>query len=120
MLTKQQLADFKKQLLDLQKTLIADNVIGDDARAVVVLDQSSVGRLSRMDAMQGQAMAQENERRRHQKLEQIDIALSHIDNNVFGHCIECDEEIAIKRLEFDPTSSLCIECASLKEDHQIQ
>ena len=117
MLNKQQLNRYKKQLLALKQSLIADNALGDDARAIVELDQSSVGRLSRMDAMQGQAMAQESERRRHQKLEQIDIALSYIDNNNFGHCIECDEEIAIKRLDFDPTSSLCIECANLQESH---
>ena len=115
MLNKKQIDRFKKQLLALKQSLIADNALGDESRAIVELDQSSVGRLSRMDAMQGQAMAQESERRRHQKLEQIDNTLSHIDNNVFGHCIECDEEIAIKRLEFDPTSSLCIVCASLKE-----
>ena len=116
MLNKQQLDRFKKQLLALKQSLIADSVLGDESRAVVELDQTSVGRLSRMDAMQGQAMAQESERRRLQKLEQIDSALSHIDNNAFGRCTECDEEIAIKRLEFDPTSSLCIDCASLKED----
>ena len=112
----QQLSQFKKQLLALQKILIEDNLSGESATQIVELDQSSVGRLSRMDAMQGQAMAQENERRRILKLELIDAALKRITNNDYGACLSCDEDIAIKRLKFDPTSTLCIECASLKEN----
>ena len=113
---KQQLSQFKKQLVALQKTLIQDNLTGEPATQIVELDQSSVGRLSRMDAMQGQAMAQENERRRILKLRLIDAALKRITNNDYGICLSCDEDIAIKRLEFDPTSTLCIECANLEEN----
>jgi DnaK suppressor protein len=112
----QQLSQFKKQLLALQKILIEDNLSGESATQIVELDQSSVGRLSRMDAMQGQAMAQENERRRILKLGLIDAALKRITNNDYGVCLSCDEDIAIKRLEFDPASTLCIECANLKEN----
>lgn len=106
---------FKKQLLALQKSLIADNIKGESATQVVELDQSSVGRLSRMDAMQSQAMAQENQRRRLLKLKNIEATLNRISNNDFGYCTNCDEEIALKRLEFDPTTTLCIECANLEE-----
>ena len=112
---KPQLLAFKKQLLALQKSLQQDSLNGESATQIVELDQSSVGRLSRMDAMQGQAMAQENERRRVKKLELIDVALKKIADDDYGICIDCDEEIAIKRLEFDPTSMRCIECANLKE-----
>lgn len=117
MLNKQQLDRFKQQLLALKQSLITDNTLGDEARSIVELDQSSVGRLSRMDAMQGQAMAQENERRRTLKLKQITLALNNIDTENFGICVECDEDIAVKRLEFDPTSTLCVECAYIKEEH---
>ena len=110
-----QLAHYKKQLLDLQQSLIEDSKSGESATQIVELDQSSVGRLSRMDAMQGQAMAQENERRRVHKLEQIQTALIKIENDEFGYCEECDEQIALKRLNFDPSSALCIECASIAE-----
>lgn len=89
---------------------------GADASQVVELDQSKVGRLSRMDAMQAQAMSQASGRRRDLKLKKIDVALKRIDNGVFGTCQSCDEPIARKRLEFDPTASLCIECA--REDEQ--
>jgi len=114
-INKQQLAGLQKQLLTLQKSLNEDSKTGEAATQTVELDQSSVGRLSRMDAMQGQAMAQENERRRSLKLEQIKSALERIKNDDYGYCVSCDEEIMIKRLEFDPTSTLCIECANREE-----
>lgn len=77
----------------------------------VELDQTKVGRLSRMDALQGQAMAQEVARRREVELKRIDAALKRIDDGDYGYCIACGEEIAVKRLELDPTAPTCISCA---------
>jgi DnaK suppressor protein len=79
---------------------------------VVELDQTRQGRLSRMDALQGQAMAQETERRRQAELKRIEAALARIKSGDFGYCLSCDEEIAAKRLEFDPSVSLCVDCAA--------
>ena len=81
----------------------------------VELDQSKVGRLSRMDAMQAQAMSQASGRRREHQQHSITAALSRLDRGEFGYCRECGEPIARKRLEFDPTAVLCIGCASNRE-----
>ena len=83
---------------------------GDDSRPVE-LDQTRVGRLSRMDALQSQAMAQETERRRHQELARIEQALKRLENGDYGDCLECGEPIPPKRLAFDPSVALCIDCA---------
>ena len=88
---------------------------GKESAAVVELDQSKVGRLSRMDAMQAQAMAKAAERRREETLRRIEAALKRIDNDEYGYCARCDEPINPKRLEFDPTATLCIDCASQAE-----
>jgi DnaK suppressor protein len=77
----------------------------------VVLDQTTQGRLSRMDALQGQAMAQEVARRREVEIVRIDAALKRIDDGDYGHCVSCDEEIQPKRLNFDPSVPNCIKCA---------
>lgn len=77
----------------------------------VELDQSSVGRLSRMDAMQVQAMAQETERRRNLDRQRAEAALERLDAGDFGFCIRCDEGIPVKRLEFDPAVTTCVDCA---------
>lgn len=78
----------------------------------VELDQSRVGRLSRMDALQGQAMAQETERRRQNELSRIDAALMRVESGDYGFCTSCDEKISEKRLELDPSMPLCIDCAT--------
>ncbi|MEH6631933.1 MAG: TraR/DksA C4-type zinc finger protein [Halopseudomonas aestusnigri] len=85
-----------------------------ESRDVVELDQTRVGRLSRMDALQSQAMSLESERRRQLELEKIEMTLIRLQSGNFGYCLKCDEEIQIKRLELDPTVTLCIDCASDK------
>ena len=106
---------FREKLLELQAELLAAAEAGKESAAVVELDQTKVGRLSRMDAMQAQAMAQASEQRREQTLRQIAAALKRIDDDEYGYCLKCDEAINPKRLEFDPTVTLCIECASRAE-----
>ena len=103
-------------MLNLRDELesIADSAA--EASEVVELDQSKVGRLSRMDAMQGQAMAQASKERREQQLRQIEAALARLDDDEYGYCQACGELIDPRRLEFDPTALLCIDCASKAEN----
>ena len=78
----------------------------------VILDQTMVGRLSRIDAIQQQEMALASERRRIDILVKIDLAFKRIESGGYGYCIKCDEEIAEKRLMLDPTVLNCVICAS--------
>lgn len=105
----------RKRLLDKRDELVKLLEISDDARSTVELDQQSVGRLSRMDALQGQAMAQEQQRRRQQGLIRIEAALRRIEDDDYGSCLDCGDEIADRRLEIDPMATLCIRCAALFE-----
>ncbi len=105
----------REKLLKLRAELQAIAESGDESAAIVELDQSKVGRLSRMDAMQAQAMAKASGQRRELMLRRIEAALKRIDNDEYGYCKECDEPINPKRLEFDPTADLCIDCASAAE-----
>ncbi|TVQ36245.1 MAG: TraR/DksA family transcriptional regulator [Wenzhouxiangella sp.] len=86
-----------------------------EATATVELDQTRQGRLSRMDALQGQAMAQAAERRRVHTLSRLRSALTRIDSGYFGECQECGEHIAEARLVADPATLLCLDCASARE-----
>jgi DnaK suppressor protein len=105
----------RDRLLKLREELQAMAAIGDESAAVVELDQSKVGRLSRMDAMQAQAMAKASGQRREAMLRNIEVALKRIDDGEYGRCRACDEPINPKRLEFDPTALRCIECESKRE-----
>lgn len=106
------LLHFKELLLSKQEELRALKEETRKDADPVSLDQSSVGRLSRMDAMQSQAMAQENRRRRDMQLKRIDAALERIEEEEYGYCASCDEAIDRRRLEVDPATPFCIECAS--------
>ena len=106
---------FRQQLLKMQKDLLEVEISAQDAASIVTLDQSKVGRLSRMDALQGQAMSQEMNRRRQIEQNKILAALQRIDQGMYGYCAHCEEEIAVKRLQFDPSAPLCIDCANNQE-----
>ncbi len=80
------------------------------ATATVTLDQTSVGRLSRMDAIQGQQMALESERRRQLEIRNIKAALKRIASDDFGYCLNCGEEIPEGRLTINPAVRHCVEC----------
>ena len=115
MYTDEELAAIKTRLLQLQQELQGLKDTGDAAAGVVELDQSSVGRLSRMDALQGQAMSKETGRRRQLEMQKIAAALRRLDSGDYGYCLSCDEPIARERLALDPGATLCIECANKKE-----
>ena len=99
-------------LLNRRAALEELSRISAESRSAVELDQTKVGRVSRIDAMQQQEMAKATEAQRVAELKRIDAALERVEAGDYGYCIECDEEIAPKRLEIDPTTTLCIECAA--------
>lgn len=106
---------YRKKLLALKRELAEERREGDEATGVVELDQSRVGRLSRMDALQSQAMSVAAQERRREHEQRVDAALQRIDNDDFGYCLDCGEEIAEERLAFDPSAPLCIACANRRE-----
>jgi DnaK suppressor protein len=102
---------YKKLLLSRQEELLALIKSHKEDSAPVTLDQTSVGRLSRMDAMQGQAMAEAVRGRRDMELKRITAALGRIKEDEFGYCLTCAEDIAKERLTLDPSMALCSKCA---------
>lgn len=102
---------FRQRLLERQQELAALSDAATDARKPVELDQQSIGRLSRQDALQQQAMAKAQEARRAVELRKIKDALKRIDEDEFGWCAECGEAIDARRLDIDTTAVQCAPCA---------
>ena len=102
------------RLNERREEILAESGLGKEERKPVELDQTSVGRLSRMDAMQNQAMAQATERRRQSELLRIEAAFERLETDDYGYCLTCGNDIAVKRLEVDPSASVCIVCAERK------
>ncbi|PIW54077.1 MAG: molecular chaperone DnaK [Sphingomonadales bacterium CG12_big_fil_rev_8_21_14_0_65_65_10] len=104
-------AALRAKLVARREELLAEDRMSEGDREPVTLDQDSVGRLSRIDAMQVQAMALAQARRRASERAAIDAALKRIDLGEYGYCLKFGEDIASARLEHNPAVSICIDCA---------
>jgi len=102
---------YRLALLQMRAELRVLEDASRESGETVELDQARVGRLSRMDALQGQQMALETARRRQLQLIKIEGALQRIESNEFGECFVCGEAIDTRRLNIDPTLSRCTDCA---------
>lgn len=103
--------NWRDRLLELQEELGALDATASEGRAAVELDQSRVGRLSRMDALQAQAMNNAVAVRRKAKQAAIEAALQRLDEDEFGYCVSCGDDIPEKRLLSDPTAAVCLGCS---------
>ncbi|MFN3232991.1 MAG: TraR/DksA family transcriptional regulator [Alphaproteobacteria bacterium] len=101
----------RQQLRDEIKELQTTSATSADSRSRVDLDQQSVGRLSRMDAMQQQSMALAAEKRRQGRIARLEAALKRLDSGDYGYCVRCGDEIDEKRLDADPSAPVCSACA---------
>ena len=101
----------RQKLTALYDETLALSEAAKENRKPVALDQQSVGRLSRMDSLQVQAMDKAQDAARQKKRLKIKAALKRLDAGDYGYCVSCDEPIGEKRLDLDPSVPLCISCA---------
>jgi DnaK suppressor protein len=76
---------------------------------------SAIGRLTRMDAIQMQAMSQMSRQQLQVRLQQIDAALRAMERGTYGSCRNCDEPIGLARLEALPEAPFCVYCQEAVE-----
>ena len=101
---------YRSALTERLSDLAAEDDRGRSGQDVVELDQQAVGRLSRMDALQNQAMAKAQGARRAGEARRIRAALARIEEGEYGYCTDCGEEIGTDRLTADPTLPRCLSC----------
>jgi DnaK suppressor protein len=99
------------QLRKLRSEILELRNVREESAGVVKLDQSRTGRLSRVDSMQRQAVAQHGQRRAEERLRRIEAAMRRCCEGTYGRCLECDEAMDERRLDVDPAADLCIDCA---------
>ena len=110
-MNEDQQAYFRTLITERLTALDAEDGLGEAAQATVELDQQAVGRLSRQDALQNQAMAKATHARRQVERQKLQSALARMDEGEFGYCEDCGDEIAAGRLELDPGVTRCVDCA---------
>ncbi|MDW7772890.1 MAG: TraR/DksA C4-type zinc finger protein [Desulfobulbaceae bacterium] len=107
--------EYFRKRLEERLAVIVEGQEASKGKSPVELDQARVGRLSRMDAMQQEAVARAAARLTDHERQRIEAALKRIDSGEYGCCILCGEEIAAGRLHFDPSVLSCISCAKKAE-----
>ena len=108
---------FKKRLQERHAAIIVEQESQKQTTAPAALDQARVGRLSRMDAMQQQEISKASARLVDLERQRILTALKRIKSGEYGYCILCEDDIAAKRLQFDPSLLTCIDCAQRAENN---
>lgn len=111
-----QVAQLRALLLSHRKKLSELLDHSGESTGPVTLDQQSVGRVSRIDAIQQQQMALASRKQAGDMLRRTELALRRIDDAVYGDCQQCGEPIAYARLQAQPFASLCIDCQSAREN----
>ncbi len=111
-MNRSMLADFDTRIRSRLAELEQSSEAGKKAQEVVHLDQQAVGRLSRMDALQNQAMAKAQQANRNREMSRLKAALARIEEGEYGFCEDCGDEIPIGRLNLDYAASKCVSCAS--------
>lgn len=114
-LTEQQLNELRSQLEQRRDNLKLQLEQSEAATQPVTLDQQSVGRVSRIDAIQQQQMAIAGKKQTAQLLRRIELALQRIEDDEYGQCMQCGESIRFARLQVQPDASLCLVCQSEAE-----
>ncbi len=120
MLTAAQIETFHKQLTALHKQITVSLSLNEETSKPVELDQTLQGRVSRGDALQQQQMSKANQIRHKKHLLSIQRALKRIDDNEYGECLECGDDIGIGRLNIVPDATHCISCKEKAEPKPLQ
>ena len=111
-LSSTQLADLSEELNRQLERLTKSMKITDEALRTVELDQTAVGRLSRIDSLQNQALSAGLREREAARLGQIVTALQRMDTGEYGACTNCGADIPFERLFVFPEAPECASCVA--------
>ena len=114
-LSPEELTELSEALNALRTELARSLTLSANAAKPVQLDQSAMGRVSRIDAIQQQKMVAANRQRQRIRLQQSVAALKAMEEEEYGYCRRCDEPISIQRLRVRPESPVCLSCQAALE-----
>lgn len=110
-LTQEQVAELTDELDRSLKKLERSMRTTEEAMRPVKLDQTAVGRLSRIDSLQNQGLTRNLQEREQGKLGQIVSAFERLEAGTYGVCVECGDAIRFERLQVFPETPTCTACS---------
>lgn len=111
-LTPDQVAELTTELERILRKLQRSMRTTEEALRPVQLDQTAVGRLSRIDSLQNQGLTRNLQEREQAKLGQVVSAFRRIEKGTYGLCTECGGEIPFERLQVFPETPTCTACSA--------
>ena len=110
-MTKEDRAELKTKIIEaIAKVEI--EIIEMEKMAQPITPENSIGRVSRMDAINNKSVVEAALRTSRSKLTKLHVALNKIEEENFGYCAMCNQPIQPMRLMFMPESTRCVRCAS--------
>ena len=106
--------EFRTLLLRLRDGLQGFVSASEERSRPVSLDEP-IGRLSRVDAMQQQQMVDAQRQLAARRMRSVAAALARLDDDRFGECAACGEQIDRRRLRVRPESAVCLPCQQSRE-----
>jgi len=100
-----------KARMETEISTLHETIAALEQNAAPVEPDVAIGRLSRLDTMQSQAISNASLANSKRRLLKLEAALTHVNEEQFGHCQECGTPIPIARLLAMPESALCVGCA---------
>ena len=76
-----------------------------------IAPENAIGRVSRMDAINNKSVNEAALKKAEQKLNNLSIALSNINDSDFGVCFKCSNNIPLGRILLMPHTRFCVQCA---------
>jgi DnaK suppressor protein len=104
---KEILAEMKHEILKNLEERIKSNDISDQREIGDIFDDADLEQSREFNLLLST--------RERQKLEQIESALSRMENGEYGYCEDCGENIPVGRLKAMPFATLCVKCKSERE-----
>ena len=106
---KKDLKEAKEKLLQMRREVM--NEVQENYAASREIGQSNLPDLADMSSnAYHREMLLNLSDAQHRKLQDIEAALERMENDEYGTCVGCGDEIAPRRMEVRPFSRYCIDC----------
>ncbi|MQA89799.1 MAG: hypothetical protein GEU90_06140 [Gemmatimonas sp.] len=109
-LTSEQMSELERELQRAVERVERSIKTSGKAARPVKLDQTSVGRLSRIDALQNQHLSQGLQARDNARYAELSDALERLQRGDYGLCVGCGGPIPFERLIVFPETPRCATC----------
>tara|TARA_B100000900_G_scaffold389000_1_gene381513 strand:+ start:386 stop:715 length:330 start_codon:yes stop_codon:yes gene_type:complete len=106
---KNKIKEIEKIILkELDETLISINEYKELTKPIK--PENSIGRVSRMDAINNKSVMEESLRKLEAKYEKLKFIKTQTQNEDFGICLKCKNQIPLGRIMIIPESRFCVKC----------